>query len=54
LISQDGHHAKARAATAQMGRRAAVAAEKYSEEAALARYRNVIFNARDMLLRQSR
>lgn len=43
-----------RAATAQMGRRAAVAAEKYSEEAALARYRNVIFNARDMLLRQSR
>jgi glycosyltransferase involved in cell wall biosynthesis len=33
-----------RAATVQMGRRAAVAAEKYSEAAALARYRDVILN----------
>jgi glycosyltransferase involved in cell wall biosynthesis len=43
-----------RAATMQMGRRAAVAAEKYSEGTALARYRDVILDARGGLPRQAR
>jgi colanic acid biosynthesis glycosyl transferase WcaI len=43
-----------RTATMQMGRRAAVAAEKYSQAAALARYRDVILEARDGPERKSR
>ena len=43
-----------RAATMQMGRRAAAAAEKYSQDIALARYRDVILNAGNDLPRSSR
>jgi urease accessory protein UreF len=43
-----------RAATMQMGRRAAAAAEKYSQDIALARYRDVILNAHNDLPRPSR
>jgi putative colanic acid biosynthesis glycosyltransferase WcaI len=43
-----------RAATVQMGRRAAVAAEKYSQDIALARYREVIHGAGNDLPRPSR
>jgi glycosyltransferase involved in cell wall biosynthesis len=43
-----------RAATMQMGRRAALAAEKYSQDIALARYRDVILNAGQDLPRPSR
>ena len=43
-----------RPATMQMGRRAATAAEKYSQDAALARYRDVILGARGELPRPSR
>jgi putative colanic acid biosynthesis glycosyltransferase WcaI len=42
-----------RAATMQKGRRAAAAAEKYSQDAALARYREVILNVKNSRLRQS-
>jgi glycosyltransferase involved in cell wall biosynthesis len=40
-----------RAATVQKGRRAAAAAENYSRDAAVARYREVIDNARNSRLR---
>jgi len=43
-----------RAATMQMGRRAAAAAAKYSQDIALERYRNVIFKAGSNLPRPSR
>jgi colanic acid biosynthesis glycosyl transferase WcaI len=43
-----------RGAAMQMGRRAATAAEKYSQDAALARYRDVILGARGELPRPSR
>jgi glycosyltransferase involved in cell wall biosynthesis len=43
-----------RAATLQMGRRAAIAAEKYSETAALTRYRSIMLDARNDSRRKPR
>jgi glycosyltransferase involved in cell wall biosynthesis len=43
-----------RAATMEMGRRAAAAATKYSQDIALARYRDVILSAGNGLPRPSR